>query len=63
MGELAGKAAMQLRNYVAMQPCKKACSKCSGNLARTWNVLIFHRNTRLITSCHFLAMFQSKKSL
>ena len=30
---------MQLRNYAAMQLRKKACSKCSGFLARNWNVL------------------------
>jgi hypothetical protein len=58
-----GEAAMQPRNYVAMQPRKKACSKCSGFLARNWNVLKLYRNTHLITSCHFLAMFQSKKHL
>jgi len=57
LGELVGEAAMQPRNYAAMQPRKKACSKCSGFLARTWNVLIFYRNTRLVMSCHVLAMF------
>ena len=34
-----GGVTMQLRK-VAMRPRKKACSKCSGFLARNWNVLI-----------------------
>ena len=55
--ELVGEATMQPRNYAATQ----ACSKCSGNQARSWSVPKSLWNTRLITSCHFLALFKSKK--